>query len=209
MRNPEQLCLVQGADKARTVHIVLPDQDINGLIGDNALALFEMTGQPQSGRLYLVPGVNGVAQAVFMIEATTRDAARFGALATGLPAGDWQMACSSELRALCPEIESDVTLGFCMGAYRYAVGREIAFTTRLVLTEEGRQALPLAAAIWLGRDLINQPANLLGPRSSLRLLCRLVKCMAPSAPSLPVTLWCRVIPALPQWVRVPIERRVW
>jgi len=163
MRNPEQLCLVQGADKARTVHIVLPDQDINGLIGDNALALFEMTGQPQSGRLYLVPGVNGVAQAVFMIEATTRDAARFGALATGLPAGDWQMACSSELRALCPEIESDVTLGFCMGAYRYAVGREIAFTTRLVLTEEGRQALPLAAAIWLGRDLINQPANLLGP----------------------------------------------
>jgi len=163
MRNPEQFCLVQKADEARTVHIVLPDQDFIGLLGGQAAALFEMAGQPQCGRLYLVPGADGVALAVFVIDATKRDAARFGALATGLPAGDWQIDCAAEALKLCPELTYDATLGFCMGAYRFAVGRDVVFPTRLVLTDETRAVLPLAQAIWLGRDLINQPANLLGP----------------------------------------------
>ncbi|GBR08238.1 leucyl aminopeptidase family protein [Asaia siamensis] len=163
MRNPEQFCLVDTADKARTVHIVLPDQDFSGLLGVHASALFEMVGQPQCGRLYLVPGVEGVAQAVFVIDAAKRDAARFGALAAGLPAGDWKLAIAAEALALCPEIAHDATLGFCMGAYRFALGRETVFPTRLALTEDVRAVMPMAQAIWLGRDLINQPANLLGP----------------------------------------------
>lgn len=163
MRNPELLCLIEQADDARAVHLALVDQDLDALLGSHRAALFEMSGSPEPGRLYLVPGPLGVAQAVLLVDPTARDVARFGDLATKLPAGNWRLEPSAELRAICPGIEADATLGFCMGAYRFASGPEVTFKTRLFLSEGARSVVPMAQAIWLGRDLINQPANLLGP----------------------------------------------
>ena len=55
-------------------------------------------------------------------------------------------------------------LGYCLGAYRFrgfkTPPREPA---RLALDEPAVQARSVAAAAWMVRDLINTPANLLGP----------------------------------------------
>ncbi len=173
MRNPEQLCLVQHASMAeqetpRAVHIVPEGQDINALLGAQSEALLEMVGPVEAGRLYLVPGSSGIAHGIFVFDPTRRDAACFGALATGLPKGTWMPMVDATTTQNCPDILSDVVLGFCMGAYRYAVGRTLSFDTKLVLPGAGVHlspcVLPTAQGFWLGRDLINQPANLLGPK---------------------------------------------
>ncbi len=55
-------------------------------------------------------------------------------------------------------------LGFCLGAYRYTAlkpaDRQLA---RLLVDTPHEAALSQAAATWMVRDLINTPANLLGP----------------------------------------------
>ncbi len=82
----------------------------------------------------------------------------FGDLAMRLPNdGAWRLQAGDFDRA-------DAVLGFCLGAYAFR-----AFRTpkrepaRLVDGAEGAGARDLAAAIWMVRDLINQPANVLGP----------------------------------------------
>ena len=79
----------------------------------------------------------------------------FGALPFGLPEGEWRL----EPGDFAP---ADATLGFCLGAYRYtelkAPSRPPA---RLVADDEA--ALSAARAVWLVRDLINTPADRLGP----------------------------------------------
>jgi leucyl aminopeptidase len=58
----------------------------------------------------------------------------------------------------------DAVLGYCLGAYRYrrfkSPPREAA---RLALDGAATRPRSLAAAMWMVRDLINTPANLLGP----------------------------------------------
>ncbi|GBQ92428.1 leucyl aminopeptidase family protein [Asaia krungthepensis] len=168
MRKPEMICLVSQTGNARDVHIVTPGSEINSLLGAHAAALIEMTGALEPGQLYLVPGNDGVKHAVFVADVLSRDAARFGVLATQLPPGAWQLRLDSGLQESAPGLEAEIVLGFCMGAYRYAVGPELEFPVRLVMPE-GREnalggALAMAQAIWLGRDLVNMPANLLGPQ---------------------------------------------
>jgi leucyl aminopeptidase len=55
-------------------------------------------------------------------------------------------------------------LGWCLGAYQY---RRLSTPSRapaaLVLDDSRASALAMARAAWLARDLINTPANLLGP----------------------------------------------
>ncbi|MDL2170010.1 MULTISPECIES: leucyl aminopeptidase family protein [Asaia] len=165
MRNPEELCLTTSADAARPLHIVPVGQDIEALLHGHGAALREMAGEPLAGRLYLVPGAAGVSHAVYLDDPQSCDAARFGALATGLPSGDWVPAVAPDYAGSRPEIMQDVVMGFCMGAYHYAIGPASENTVRLVLPPEcdtGR-AVALAQATWLGRDLVNMPANLLGP----------------------------------------------
>ncbi|GBQ15939.1 leucyl aminopeptidase family protein [Swaminathania salitolerans] len=173
MRDPEQLCLVSEgtseADTARTVHIVDEATNINDLLGACPEALREIHGREQPGRLYLVPGeagsARGVAHAVFVCATDLRDAAQFGALATGLPAGLWRPSIGAELETRCGFLQEDLILGFCMGAYDFAIGRDCSFETKLVCPPGPvpAPALALARATWLGRDLVNMPANLLGP----------------------------------------------
>ena len=82
----------------------------------------------------------------------------FGDLAFRLPAG-------SVWRFVPGDYDHDAAvLGFCLGAYRFRrfkpPKREPA---RLVTEGAAKRALSLAAATWMVRDLINTPANLLGP----------------------------------------------
>jgi leucyl aminopeptidase len=55
-------------------------------------------------------------------------------------------------------------LGFCLGAYRYrALKPADRAPARLVVGTLPHAVLSQAAAVWMVRDLINTPANLLGP----------------------------------------------
>jgi leucyl aminopeptidase len=82
----------------------------------------------------------------------------FGDLATRLPAGAaWRLEPGDYDR------ESAV-LGFCLGGYAFRRFRPPKREPALLeTTEADRAALSLAEAIWMTRDLVNTPANLLGP----------------------------------------------
>ncbi len=87
----------------------------------------------------------------------------FGGLAAGLPeASVWRLAEDA------PGQEFDqatAVLGFALGAYHYEeFTNPRRLPARLVLPEpRPKSALAVAAATWLVRDLINAPANILGP----------------------------------------------
>jgi leucyl aminopeptidase len=112
-----------------------------------------------AGSVVLVPGGAGTAGAVLGLGGVPGPLP-FGALPFALPEG------SLVRFAGALDSPEDAVLGFCMGAYRFdmlkssSAGREPA---RLVVPDGGRPALAIAETIWLVRDLINLPANLLGP----------------------------------------------
>jgi leucyl aminopeptidase len=55
------------------------------------------------------------------------------------------------------------TLGFLLGAYRYDRWKSVRRPVATLAVSGQRRALSEAAAAWMVRDLVNTPANLLGP----------------------------------------------
>lgn len=102
----------------------------------------------------LLPGPDGLAGAVIGL-GDSRSPLVFGALATSLPAGDWVVQPGDH-------DPQDAVLGFCLGAYRFEALRKPAQPGPLLLAPPG-PALSAAHATWLVRDLINTPADRLGP----------------------------------------------
>ncbi len=110
----------------------------------------------KAGELVLLPGPQGVAAAVIGL-GDDRSHAAFGDLAHRLPEGDWAL----ESGDFEPE---NAVLGYCLGAYRFDRFRPARRTAaRLVLPEGCEAAVAMAGSLCLARDLINLPANLLGP----------------------------------------------
>jgi leucyl aminopeptidase len=120
--------------------------------------------------LRLLPGEGGVAGAVLGL-GTPAEAATpwaFGAAPFALPAGTvWRLDGAPDPAA--------AVLGWALGAYRYRTlksepGRAPA---RLLVPPGTEAAQREAAAIRRGRDLINTPANLLGPAELAEAVARL------------------------------------
>jgi leucyl aminopeptidase len=80
----------------------------------------------------------------------------FGDLARLLPPGDWRLEPGDYDPA-------QAALGFCLGAYAYTRFRARRRGEVRLAIEGQAEALSLASAIWLVRDLINTPANALAP----------------------------------------------
>jgi leucyl aminopeptidase len=81
----------------------------------------------------------------------------FGSLAFALPEGEWTLAPGDYDVA-------GAVLGFGLGAYRYTRFRAPArAAARLAVPPGAGQAVAQVRAAWRVRDLINAPANLLGP----------------------------------------------
>ena len=123
--------------------------------------------------LLFLPGDEGVVGAVFGLGDDMSPAA-FGNLAFRLPEGapwrcgpgDYDPACA--------------TLGFCLGAYRYAALKLPNADRRSYWHPSGRQrSRSAAAATWMVRDLINTPANLLGPAELAEFAARSASVTAP------------------------------
>ena len=85
---------------------------------------------------------------------TSRDPREFGALPGGLPPVAWRIEPGDFATG-------DATIGFCLGAYQFTQFKP-AQPAALLQAEPG-DAAALARSVWLVRDLINTPANHLGP----------------------------------------------
>jgi len=120
--------------------------------------------KPEAGRFLLLPGgTDGIGGALFACEppsARDRDPFLPGKLATLLPAGDWRFA-------LPPREPRLAALSFALGGYRFSRYRaaEENRKPRLELPPgaDGAELSRIVEAVFLVRDLINTPANDLGP----------------------------------------------
>ena len=111
----------------------------------------------ESGQVCLVPGPDGIAAALLGLGAE-RSPWAHAALPMALPESTtWRL----EPGDFDPD---DAVLGFCLGAYQYtALSKPKRAPARLALADPHPVPIATARAAWLARDLINTPANLLGP----------------------------------------------
>ncbi|MCC2689956.1 MAG: leucyl aminopeptidase family protein [Rhizobiaceae bacterium] len=115
----------------------------------------------EAGRLLCIPDKDGrVAAALFGTgpsgQARILDA---GVLARSLPEGEWRFASTSENPTLCG-------LGLMLGGYVFTrYGKEPGKDVRFELPQgaDVRRIRAVADGVFLARDLINTPANDLGP----------------------------------------------
>ncbi len=115
-----------------------------------------------AGSILTVPDGSGqVAGAILGIGSGT-DPFIVGKLAAALPDGVWEFASEPAFPDLC-------ALGFLLGGYRFERYRAVKNPRRvLLIAPQGvdvPQANRLADAICLARDLINTPANDMGPEA--------------------------------------------
>ncbi|MCP1272723.1 leucyl aminopeptidase family protein [Gluconobacter albidus] len=164
--NPHsQLPFVTSAEapSARLVHLVACEDHaaVMTLLGEHAAFLQEQGFSAKDGAFTLLPDEGGVGAALLCVASVrSNDPDAFGILGTALPEGDWTVVLHG-LEALALE---SALLGFCMGAYRFGLGEAKPRATRMVVPDDATRLVALSKAVWFGRDLINMPANLLGPR---------------------------------------------
>lgn len=139
-------------------------QDLRPSIDQRALAYADAVGfEPTPGRLLALPGSNGdIGGVLFAIEdagAKFKDRFLPGLLPERLPAGAYRFAnAPHDLRLAC--------LGFALGCYRFQrYTKTPDKKVQLALPEgiDGDDLSRIADAVVLARDLINTPANDMGP----------------------------------------------
>jgi leucyl aminopeptidase len=153
-------CVVTDGVGMRPVYPVRPqglDGFLAGLPPAQAAWLRQLGFRAERDQLMFLPGPDGVAGAVLGLGSDTSPFA-FGSLPSRLPAeGVWRLEPG--------DYDPDpATLGFALGAYRFGdfLGNDKP-VARLLGPGDHSAALSQAAAIWMVRDLINTPANILGP----------------------------------------------
>ncbi len=138
--------------------------EIRGRLDARSRAFADAAGfQPRPGRHLLLPGADsGLAGMLFGLEDAdepSKDLLRPGALPALLPAGAYRFGNA-------PHDARLAALAFALGSYRFtryrkADDKEI----RLELPPgiDGADLTRIAEGVWLARDLINTPANDMGP----------------------------------------------
>ena len=161
----EDLLLPAGAE-ALPIHLIASADDaaLQALSEAERAWVEAQDWSGKQGSVLLLPGEEGGLGGVLLGTGSkdwpTQVPLLTGALPSTLPAGDYRFA--SPLAD--PEL---ATLGFLAGSYRFTRYKSAdgGKTTRLVLPDGAskEQVLALAEALYFGRDLINTPANDLGP----------------------------------------------
>lgn len=155
-------CLAGPDESALPLHAVAPGEleALSRRLPPGPVAFLSASGfAAKAQEVALLPGgETGLAGAVLGLGDAPPDPWSFGALPDKLPAGSvWRFAEPGAWAA-------QAVLGWCLGAYRFTkfkpAKREAA---RLVPPSSTERAADTAAAAWRGRDLVNTPANLLGP----------------------------------------------
>jgi leucyl aminopeptidase len=162
MPDPD-LPFVAEARHPKAIHAVRPaglEAWLAGLTASQAAWLRGTGFAAKPHELRLLPGADGVAAAVLGL-GEDRSPFAFGSLAFGLPEGEWALADGDFAR-------DRAVLGFGLGAYRFAMFRAARRAPARLLADDAAdprigRALSQVRAAWLARDLINTPANILGP----------------------------------------------
>ena len=160
MANPELNCLASDGDTVRPVLCARPDtleSVLDGLSPEQAGFVRGSGFRGRSGQLALIPGSEGVAAAVLGLGEDTSPFPH-GSLPFALPEGTaWRLEPGAFDMA-------GAVLGFCLGAYQFTRFKPASRAPALLAgTSAFSEALLLARAAWFARDLINLPANHLGP----------------------------------------------
>jgi leucyl aminopeptidase len=157
-------CLI-GADSAPDalpVHAVSPTTLDTFLEGEGAAyADFVRAAgfRAAAGSLLGTPGANGIGCFLFGLGGESRPAPLLpGRLGTALPVGDYTLASGFA----DPDL---AILAFALGAYRFTRYRERDRGARVVLVggRDTARIVRIADGVYLARDLINTPANAMGP----------------------------------------------
>ncbi len=120
--------------------------------------------KPKHGQFAILPGENGkVSGAVFCVgpaSSTDQSALPFGTLPKVLPKGTYHFETK-------PDDPDNAVLGWLLGSYvfdKYKTGRKSDWPVLKLPRECNSGAVvEIARSIYLGRDLINTPANHMGP----------------------------------------------
>ncbi|MFO1024257.1 MAG: leucyl aminopeptidase family protein [Acetobacteraceae bacterium] len=153
-------CLVTSEEATRPVWPVRPD-GLDAFLETRPPAqagfLRDSGFKAKSGELRLLPGDDGVAGAALGLGTETTPFV-FGGLPAQLPpTATWRLEAGDY------DLDSAI-LGFALGAYRYTRFRdEPPPLARLQCPSGHERSRSQASAIYMVRDLINTPANLLGP----------------------------------------------
>ena len=155
---------------------------IHGLAGEG-LAAFKATMsqlgagyvtacgfKAEPGQVLLVPGQDGALESV-LIGVEAQDPFGVGKLATQLPEGVYRLADGFDDLGLA-------ALAFELGAYRFTRFRNAKGTVPRLVAPQGIDAARIdliVGAVALGRDLINRPANDLGPDALEAEACALAE----------------------------------
>ncbi|HEX2843747.1 MAG TPA: leucyl aminopeptidase family protein, partial [Candidatus Limnocylindria bacterium] len=115
----------------------------------------------KAGQVLVVPGQDGRIATVLFGMGETPDAMAFRALSAKLPAGDYRLASAPE--GLDP---GQVALAFAIGTYRFDRYRKRRDAYPRLVAEgvDVDEVHHVAHACALARDMVNTPANDLGPR---------------------------------------------
>ncbi len=153
-------CVADRDGDARPLYAVRPPELaslFDRLLAAQANYLRDLGFTAKSGEVQFLPGPNGVAGAICGL-GDNRSPFAFGSLARLLPEGTTWRLEPGDYDA------GSATLGFCLGAYRYTAFKAAdRAPAQLVVPADQHQALAQARAICMARDLINTPANVLGP----------------------------------------------
>jgi leucyl aminopeptidase len=153
-------CLVDTADATRPLHAVRPSglaAFLDSLPRAQGRFLRQLDFTAAAQELLFLPGDDGVVGAVLGLGEDTSPAA-FGNLAFRLPEGvPWRLQPGDYDPGIA-------TLGYCLGAYRYTALKAAKRGPARLLVPPGQQrGRSAASATAMVRDLVNTPANLLGP----------------------------------------------
>jgi leucyl aminopeptidase len=116
--------------------------------------------EAKPGRHALLPGEDGAPAAALCLVGQEGDPFEVAALPFALPSGSYRIEAGAALAL------DRAVLGWALGAYRFArYKKPDRAAARLVLPggEACAGAVTTAGSVWLARDLVNTPANDLGP----------------------------------------------
>ena len=152
------------AVEIRTARSVDLQKDFSAFVSPAQAAWLEATGwKAKPGNHALLPGENGLAGVILALsddEPSPAAALQLGALAAALPEGAYRLGDF-------PGAADDAVLAWLLGAYsfrRYMTSEPKKVRKLVPPKGAGRNAaVAKAQAIWFARELINLPANDLGP----------------------------------------------
>lgn len=152
--------LIASAERPIPIHVLGEGEPAPGGEAASAwAAAHAFSGK--AGQLLTLPGADGALSAVLLGRGERFDPAAARGLTARLPAGDYALA------GLDPGSEQRAALAFALGAYRFDRYRGPGDrpAVRLVLSDDAarEEALRIAAAAALAREMVDTPAADMGP----------------------------------------------